>query len=84
MPRGFLDEDQPRRFSDDADDVVTYSNATCIRQTEKAICVRIAGRDQWLPQSAVHDDSEVYAKGHEGRLVIKAWFARKEGLRGDG
>jgi hypothetical protein len=91
MPRGFLDEEhQVYGDGEDADRVdwfgnsVGYNNATCVRQTEKAICVSIGGKERWLPQAAIHDDSEVYAQGHSGRPVIKAWFAQKEGLRGDG
>jgi hypothetical protein len=33
----------------------------------------------WVPKEAVHDDSEVYAKGHEGKLVTKTWFAVNQG-----
>lgn len=76
MLRGFLSEDRQR---DDADDVVVV-RAVCIRQTDRAILVRIGPRELWVPQSQVHDDSEVYQLGDDGKLVVKAWFARKEGI----
>jgi hypothetical protein len=56
-------------------------------------CLRIKGQgtlvervDQgsnsfWLPSSQIHDDSEVFTDtgdNSEGRLVVKAWWARKE------
>jgi hypothetical protein len=35
-------------------------------------------RDFWVPLSVIHDDSEVYADGHTGKLVVHRWFAEKE------
>lgn len=32
----------------------------------------------WVPKSVIHDDSEVYEKGGEGKLVVKTWWAQKE------
>jgi hypothetical protein len=34
----------------------------------------------WIPKSVIHDDSEVYKEGAEGKLVVARWFAEKEGL----
>lgn len=39
------------------------------------------GDEHWLPKKGIHDDSEVYEKDHEGKLVVKAWLAKKEGWR---
>jgi hypothetical protein len=34
----------------------------------------------WIPKSALHEDSEVWSeKNGDGELIVKAWFARKEG-----
>lgn len=77
MTRGFLDEGKRR---DDGEEDVVSVDAVCIRQTDKAIQVRIGKRELWVPQSQVHDDSEVYALGHDGVLVLRGWFARKEGI----
>ena len=75
--RGYLDEDKPKQKNVFDGDGVAFDDVVCVGQTEKAIRVRIAGKEHWLPQAAVHDDSEVYAKDHEGKLVIKGWWARK-------
>lgn len=63
-------------------DPYLVGTAKCTNETPKAIAVRLTGKleGQWIPKSAVHDDSEVYARGHEGKLVVKQWFAEKEGL----
>jgi len=47
----------------------------------KAILVQAPEFDtlQWIPLSAVHDDSEVYRAGDEGDLLLKEWFAEKKG-----
>lgn len=61
-------------------DTVSIPDVECIRDTGKALLCRINGRDVWVPQSVIHDDSEVYGLGHEGKLVIAGWFAEKEKL----
>jgi hypothetical protein len=66
-----------------SDDPVTLLEVTCKRETDQAILCIIDKREVWVPKSQVHDDSEVYAQGHEGKLVISAWFADKEGLVSD-
>jgi hypothetical protein len=50
------------------------------RETDKAILVEIKGEEVWIPKSQIHDDSEVYASGHTGKLVITEWLAREKGL----
>lgn len=65
-----------------SDELFDAPFARCVRATEKAILVTapdLGEGEHWLPQSAVDDDSEVYQAGDEGRLVIAAWFARKQG-----
>lgn len=32
----------------------------------------------WVPQSVIHDDSEVFKKGDEGKLVVMMSWAEKE------
>ena len=58
----------------------SFENVECLRATERAILCRIGNREVWIPQSQVDEDSEVYALGHRGKLVITEWFADKEGL----
>lgn len=71
-------------MSDDAEPVV-IPGVQAIRATSLALLVPVpAGsrppRELWVPQSVIHDDSEVFATGDAGRLAVKAWWAKKEGL----
>lgn len=56
-------------------------NAICVRETEKAILVEAPDFDEptWIPQSQVHEDSEVYKDGDEGVLMVSDWFAKQRG-----
>jgi hypothetical protein len=54
--------------------------AEAIAETDGALLCRIDGDDAWIPKSHIHDDSEVYEKGHEGTLVISEWIAKQKGL----
>ena len=51
--------------------------------TEKAILVEELeiedGEPTWVPNSCVHDDSEVEHEGDRGELVVVEWFAEKRG-----
>jgi len=67
------------RDEDDNSDV-TIDDVTATRATGKALLCCIGGEDTWIPQSVITDDSEVYETGHAGKLIVKGWFARKEGL----
>lgn len=62
------------------DEVAEFSDAECIAETDKAILVRLDGEEHWIPKSVVHDDSEVFANGDAGELVVMEWFAKKNGL----
>ena len=59
----------------------TIDNATCTRDSSKAILVEADFFDEstWIPQAAVHVDSEVWEEGNAGTLVVEGWWARKEG-----
>ena len=63
-------------------DTVEFSDCTCRIETDSALLVRFADRDEaiWIPKSQVDDDSEVYKKGTSGILVITEWFATEKGL----
>ncbi len=71
-------------------DQVVLDNVVAINATAKALLCRIPitdgpprhdpFRDVWVPQSQITDDSEVYATGDEGQLVVKLWWAEREGL----
>jgi hypothetical protein len=59
---------------------ISMGPVSITRETAKAILVLFpGGREAWIPQSAVHDDSEAWKQGDKGKLVICAWFARARG-----
>ena len=55
----------------------------CISQSDKAICVIgmevTKGIAEWIPQSQVHADSEVYKRGDTGELIITGYWAQQKG-----
>jgi len=52
--------------------------AVCLRETEKAILVRLeSGREEWTPKSHVVQSSEVQRDGDVGELRISTWLAAK-------
>ena len=62
-------------------ETVRIEDCEIIKATDKALLVRIGDEiEKWIPQSQIDDDSEVWKEGDKGDLVIKAWFAEKEGL----
>ena len=50
----------------------------CKAETQKAILVTYEGKDTWVPKTQILDDSEVFAKGDEGLLVITEWIAKQK------
>jgi len=61
---------------------VEFEGCTAIADTDEAVLVEIPDADEevWLPKSQIDDDSEVYKKGTDGRLIIPEWLAVKKGL----
>ena len=59
----------------------TIENASVVKDTGKAILVDAPdfGVAEWIPQSVIHEDSEVYEAGTDGDLIVTDWFARKKG-----
>lgn len=71
-------------MSDESDNPISIGEARVVHETPKAILVELEDEPGdgpfWIPKSAIHDDSEVWnEKNGAGDLVVKAWFARKEG-----
>lgn len=66
------------------DGPVSLGNCRATKETEKGLMViglEVSdGNPQWLPKSAIHDNSEVWKKGQEGDIVVKEWFADKLGV----
>lgn len=63
----------------------TIENCQATKETPMALLVTNVDEEKefWVPKSVIHDDSEVFEKGHKGRLVVEGWFARKEGWSDD-
>lgn len=59
-----------------------WVRAKCVRTSPKGGVLVIINRSEyWIPQSQIHDDSEVYTDdGVEGKLVMTRWIADKKGL----
>lgn len=81
MARGYIDE---RRVRDDDDNEVSFDDAQATGETEAALCVELSTRkgplEVWFPKSQITDDSEVYALGHRGKLVVTRWIAEQKDL----
>jgi hypothetical protein len=56
-------------------------NARATGETDKGIWVVADDLDdsEFIPQSQIDDDSEVWKKGDEGTLIISDWLARERG-----
>ena len=60
-----------------------------LKDTGKALLVRVDESDPvnettddgtgWVPQSQIHEDSEVYQMGDSGSLVVTRWIAEQKG-----
>jgi len=74
MTRGFIDEDRETSVNE------KFTDVKATRATEKALLCTIGGEELWVPQSVIHDDSEVYQDGDEGTLVVAYWWAKSKGL----
>ena len=61
-------------------DGVAFDGAVCKRSTDRAILVEHDDFEDpiWFPQSQIHDDSEVWEAGDEGRLVVTKWIAEQK------
>lgn len=57
-----------------------FDGCTCTKETAKAILVKCNGQSSWIPKSQVHEDSEVFGEGHDGKLVVALWWAEREAL----
>ena len=65
----------------DAEDLFELDGCRVIDETQAGLRVILpSGRRAWLPKSQIHDNSEVYALGTSGKLVVSSWIAEQEGL----
>jgi len=69
-----------------SDDSVAFHDVRVVRASAKALLVEIDGGQHWIPNSQVHDDSEIYldadceVQGSPGKLVLKRWICEQKGL----
>ena len=59
---------------------VEFEDVECELETDAALLCWIDGEKHWIPKSQVDDDSEVYAEGHKGQLVVSQWICEQKGL----
>jgi hypothetical protein len=75
--RTVRDEDEPG---------VAFENVKVKRASPKAMLCVIGDEEHWIPNSQVHEDSEVYVdseqaiQGSPGKLVLKRWICEQKGL----
>ena len=55
-------------------------NAVCRAETRLAIQVDIGKETYWIPKSVVDPESEVHEKNDIGELIVRTWFADREGI----
>lgn len=71
---------KPSDWSEDSDGNAVLHGAYVKAETDRAILVEVDCEDVWVPKSQVHENSDDLHQGDEGRLVVRRWFAEKEGL----
>lgn len=61
---------------------VSIGLGRCSRETARAVLIYLTEEKEeiWIPQSVIHDDSEVWKEDDEGDVVVAEWWARSEGL----
>lgn len=62
------------------DETVEFENVTVKIETEKALLCIINDAEVWIPKSQIDDDSEVYKKDTEGKLIVTEWIAKQKDL----
>ncbi len=66
----------------DFENKATFPGCRAIKESKSgdALLVAVDGKEVWIPQSQIDDNSEVYEPGTRGELVISQWFAEQKGL----
>lgn len=66
-------------------EVVDVEDCYARVETNKALLIQLPDDDEvWVPKSQIEDDSEVYADGHNGKLVCTKWIAEQKGFLNQG
>lgn len=68
------------RFREPEKEPAEITECVGIKHTAKAVLVRSPHftEDQWVPQSVIHEDSDVYAAETDGTLIVARWWAIKQ------
>lgn len=67
------------------DESVSLGRGSVRAATDKALQILLVDDDNrlvWIPRSVIHDDSEVFDSKDNatGEVVVKSWWAEKQGL----
>ncbi len=68
------------------DEGFTVGDGRVAAGSDKALKIQFTDDDRpplWVPISVIHDDSEIFERtgeNSEGTLIVKQWWAEKEGL----
>ena len=58
-----------------------FEKVTALAETTAAVlCEMGDGQQVWFPKTQIDDDSEVFEKGHDGKLVVSQWIAEQKNL----
>lgn len=68
------------KIRDKAEFDVTY-----LHQTDKAVLINYEGKEYWIPDSQIDEDSEAYVgckldKGEKVTLICSEWIALNKGM----
>jgi hypothetical protein len=61
-------------------DTVEFNDSRIVKKTGMATLCVIDGKQIWIPDSQICDDSEIWKEGDEGKLVISEFIALQKGL----
>lgn len=71
-------------YSEEENESVRIDGVSCIARSSSGRAILCQHEDwdsdKWIPQSLIHDDSEVYTSNTQGVLIVPRWFAKKENL----
>lgn len=61
---------------------VVIPNATCLKETDKAILVETPDHSEefWVPKSQVSEESDVQTEEDEGDLIVTKWWATQNSI----
>lgn len=80
-PGGMVMTSKPDGYeNDDGDGFVLEGVYVIKHRTQKSILVQRMGYEPiWIPESQIHDDSEVHSGDLEshGKLIVKMWLAQE-------